>query len=88
MDQYLQWDSHHHLSAKYSVIAHRTKQYTTGQRNGLPQKGTQSLQVPQMGHGQGGKKVLRLGLDLGLPVRKGTMPTPRTLLVLSLPPLM
>ena len=28
MDQYLQWDSHHHLSAKYSVIstlAHRAK---------------------------------------------------------------
>ena len=28
-DQYLQWDSHHHLSAKYSVIntlTHRTKQ--------------------------------------------------------------
>ena len=29
MDQYLQWDSHHHLSAKYSVIStltHRAKQ--------------------------------------------------------------
>ena len=28
MDQYLQWDSHHHLSAKYSVIntlTHRAK---------------------------------------------------------------
>ena len=28
MDQYLQWDSHHHLSAKYSVIStltHRAK---------------------------------------------------------------
>ena len=30
MDQYLQWDSHHHLSAKYSVIntlTHRAKLY-------------------------------------------------------------
>ena len=28
MDQYLQWDNHHHLSAKYSIIStltYRTK---------------------------------------------------------------
>ena len=43
---------------------------------GSPQKGTQSLQVPQMGHGQGGKKKSH-----SLPVRKVT------LLVLSPSPL-
>ena len=35
MDQYLQWDSHHHLSAKYSVIntlTHRAKQSVTNLR--------------------------------------------------------
>ena len=30
MDQYLQWDSHHHLSAKYSVIITLTHRAKTG----------------------------------------------------------
>ena len=29
MDQYLQWDSHHHLSAKYSVISTLTNRVKT-----------------------------------------------------------
>ena len=40
-DQYLQWDSHHSLSAKYSVIgtlAYRAKTVCTDPQ--LPQKGT------------------------------------------------
>ena len=50
-DQYLQWDSYHHLSAKYSVIntlTHRAKtvcnKYELIQKgNGASQKSTHSL---------------------------------------------
>ena len=44
MDQYLQWDSHHHLSAKYIVIktlAHRAK--TICNKPGLLQKEMEHL---------------------------------------------
>ena len=52
-DQYLQWDSHHHLSVKNSVIntlnhrarrvCHKVRASTQG--NGPPQEGTLQLQV-------------------------------------------
>ena len=61
IDQYLQWDSHCHLSAKYNTLTHRASMQQAGvfpKGNGPLQEGTQSLQVPQMGHGQGGKKAL------------------------------
>ena len=65
-DQYLQLDSHHQLSDKYSVIntlTNRPKQFAitsaSQERNGLSQEGTHSLQVPQTGHRQGGKKALK-----------------------------
>ena len=50
-DQYLQWDSHHHLSAKYSVIntlTHRKKTVCNKpelfqKENGAPQEGSYPL---------------------------------------------
>ena len=50
-DQYLQWDSHHHLSAKYSVVytlAHRVKTVCNKsellqKRNGASQESSHSL---------------------------------------------
>ena len=53
MDQYLQWDSHHHLSAKFSVIhtlTHRAQTVCSNpelppQREGPPQKGTNPMQI-------------------------------------------
>ena len=47
-DQYLQWDRHHHLSAKYSVIntlTHRTKTVCN------------KPELPQISLGQGGEKA-------------------------------
>ena len=44
MDQYLQWDSHHHLSANYSVISTLTHRAKTVCKNPeLPQKEMQHL---------------------------------------------
>ena len=67
MDQYLQWDSHHHLSAKYSVIntlTDRTK--TVCNKPELLKKEMDHLQkafthckYPQMGHRQVGKKAFK-----------------------------
>ena len=57
MDQYLQWDSHHHLSAKYSVISTLTHAVKTVCSN-------PELLHKEMGFGQGGKKtyqVIQLG---------------------------
>ena len=61
-DQYLQWDSHH-LSAKYSVIntlTHRAKQFAVNVSFSKKKwiiSGSYSLQIPKMGHRQGGKKA-------------------------------
>ena len=64
-DQYLQWDSHHHPSAKFSVIhtlSHRAQTVCSNPellhkekahlRNALTQ-----MSIPQMGFGQGREKV-------------------------------
>ena len=64
-DQYLQWDSHHHLSAKFSVIQtlfHRastvcSKPELLQQEKGTPQEGSHQMQIPYMGFGQGGEKT-------------------------------
>ena len=66
MDQYLQWDSHHHhLTAKYSVIntlTHRAKTVSSNpglfqKGNGPYQEGTYSLQnTLKWALGQGGEK--------------------------------
>ena len=64
MDQYLWWDSHHHLSAKSSVIntlTHRAQTVCSNpellHKNGSSQEGTHPMQIPKMGFGQGGKKA-------------------------------
>ena len=64
-DQYLQWDSHHHLSAKFSVIqalSHRAlhcmqQSWLAPKRKGSPQEGSHQVQIPKMGFGQGGEKT-------------------------------
>ena len=63
IDQYLQWDSHHNLSAKYSVIGtltHRAKTVCTDLE--LLQKelqhlmkGSGKVSIPPLGHQQGSK---------------------------------
>ena len=63
MDQYLQWDSHHYLSTKHSVINTLTgpKQFVINliflKKNGSSQEGIHSLQVSKMGLRQGRKKA-------------------------------
>ena len=64
-DQYLQWDSHHNLSAKFSVIntlSHRAQTVCSNpellkQEKGTPQEGSQQMQVSQVGIGQSGEKA-------------------------------
>ena len=63
-DQYLQWDSHHHLSAKFCAIhtlTHRAQTVCTTwaylQREGPPQEGTNPMQISHIGFGQGGEKA-------------------------------
>ena len=64
-DQYLQWNSHHHLSAKFSVIqtlSHRASTMCSNpefasKRKGAPQESSHQMQLPQMGFGQGGEKT-------------------------------
>ena len=63
-DQYLQWDSHHNLSAKFSVIntlSHRAKTVRSNPEllkieKSAPGK-LSPMQIPQMGFGQGGEKA-------------------------------
>ena len=64
-DQYLQWDSHHNLYAKLSVIntlshwaQNCVQQSCVAQtRKETPQGSSQPMQVSQMGFGQGGEKA-------------------------------
>ena len=60
-DQYLQWDSHHNLSAKFSVIhtlSHRAQAVCSNpKREDPPQEWTNPMQIPQMGFGQGGEEA-------------------------------
>ena len=64
-DQYLQWDSHHHLSAKFSAIqtlSHRASTMCSNpellpKRKGAPQESSHQMQLPQMGLGKGGEKT-------------------------------
>ena len=64
-DQYLQWDSHHHLSAKFSVIqtlSHRASTMCSNpellqKEKGAPQESSHQMQLPKMGFGQGGEKT-------------------------------
>ena len=62
-DQYLQWDSHHNLSAMFSVIhtlSHRAQTVCSNPELLKQEKNTSGrlsqVQVPQMGFGQSGKK--------------------------------
>ena len=60
-DQYLQWDSHHDLSAKYSVIGTLTqgaKTVCTGaerlqREDTAPKGGFGQVKISQVGHTQG-----------------------------------
>ena len=64
-DQYLQWDSHHHLSAKFSVIqtlSHRASTMCSNpellqkEKEHL-RKSSHQMQLSQMGFGQGGERT-------------------------------
>ena len=66
-DQYLQWGSHHHLSAKFSVIhtlSHRAQTVCSNpellHRKDPPQECTNPMQIPQMGFGIGGEKAQQI----------------------------
>ena len=64
-DQYLQWDSHHHLSAKFSVtqtLSHRASTVCSNpellqKEKQTPQESSHQMQLPQMGLGQSGEKT-------------------------------
>ena len=64
-DQYLQWDNHHHLTARFSVIHTLTHRAQTVHSNPEllhkektpPQECTNPMQIPQMGFAQGGEKA-------------------------------
>ena len=89
MDQYLQWDTHHHLSAKYSVMntfTHRAK--TVSNKPELLQKELEHLRKA-LTHCKYPKRALdrwREGLPCP-PVRVLMMPTTRVLQVHSPPPM-
>ena len=65
IDQYLQWDSHHNLSAKFSVIntlSHRAKTVCSNpellkQEKEHLRKALTQCKYPRMGFGQGGEKT-------------------------------
>ena len=88
-DQYLQWDSHHHLSVEYSVIntnMHRAR--TVCNKLELLQKEMEHLRIhvvlastpigPWTGLKEGSQ---------GMTVKEGTSRTTRTLLAQEPPPL-
>ena len=64
-DQYLQWDSHHNLSDKFSVIntlSHRAQTVCINpellkQEKRIPQEGSHQMQISQVGFGQSGEKA-------------------------------
>ena len=64
-DQYLQWDSHHNLSAKFSVIntlSHRAKTVCSNpellkQEKEHPRESSHSMQISLVDFGQGGEKA-------------------------------
>ena len=89
MDQYLQWDNHHHLSAKYNVIntfTHRVK--TVCNEPELLQK-EMDHPIKALTHCKYPKWAIDRMVEgfLSLPVRKVMMLIPRALLVLSPPPM-
>ena len=62
IDQYLQWDSYHHLSAKFSVthtLSDRAHTVCSNPKLLHKEKAhnTNPMQIPLMGFGQGGEKA-------------------------------
>ena len=70
-DQYLQWDSHHNLSAKFRVIntlSHRAKTVCSNpellkQEKEQLQGSSHPMQISQMGFGQGGEQAQQVSSE-------------------------